>query len=220
LRFDGKRYLLQLSPGGKAAVVSVLDLAGLSAAAMSDFSAMQRLQQRLTNWQESGRWRGLDASITLNVPQAVRLRWQDGELHLEGQRGSWEVVVDPVAGGAPWAGAGAAGARRQAHLPRLGGRHGAGLLLRRSRQDRLARGSGLRSRRSRPQLSGAKLTAVDIKDEMALRLLAAHASGRIVGWPPPPLPPILGGAMKGEGQWVEVRGPSCAPRRDGRATSP
>jgi hypothetical protein len=210
LRYDGQRYLAYASAvEDKVSVVTVMDLQGLSAAALGDFSALQRLQQRLTNWQESGRWRGLDRiEVQLTVPQRVSLAWEAGTLHVHGAVGGWEVIVDPRQ-------AKVLRGPAQATQLRVGKRSFLPWAVDTVRSfswigpEKIAwledtfYGVVDRARR----LSGAQVTVGDIKDEMALPVIAASSTGRIDNWPPPPLPTILRPPIKGEGQWMEVQGP-------------
>jgi hypothetical protein len=210
LRHDGARYLAYTSVAeGKVSVITILDLGGLSADALSGFSASQRLRQHLTNWQETGRWGGLDrVEVKLNVPQMVHLSWHGGLLRAVGASGSWDVVVDPRT-------ARVLRGPAQARPLRVGKRSFIAWAVDTVRAfsfvgpDKIAWLEDLvygvvdRARR----VSGAKVTAGDIRDEMALPVVAAHSTGVIAGWPPPPLKPMLPGALKGEGQWTEVEGP-------------
>ncbi len=213
LRYDGQRFLAYASvAGGTTSVVTLLDLEGLSRSALTGFSRAQRLQQHLTNWQETGRWRGLDRiEVKLTVPQPVRLRFASGRLVIEGTQGRWHAVVDPVA-------AKVLSGPAQARKVQVGKRSFLAWAVDTVRSfsfvgperiawlEEMVYGVVDKARR----MSGAEVTASDIKDEMALPVLAAAPLAgalKIPGWPPPPLPTILRGAMKGEGQWVEVEGP-------------
>ena len=76
--------------------ITILDLAGQSAQTLEDFSIIQKLQQRLTNWQDTGQWKGLDRIVVrLNQPQTIRLRWHQDQLLAFNPRGSLNVLIDP-----------------------------------------------------------------------------------------------------------------------------
>lgn len=213
LRYDGKRFLAFASAvSGATSVVTVLDLEGLSRSALGGFTRAQRLQQHLTNWQETGRWRGLDRiEVKLAVAQPVTLRFAGGRLVIAGTQGRWQAEVDPLA-------AKVLSGPAQARKVQVGKRSFLAWAVDTVRSfsfvgperiawlEEMVYGVVDKARR----MSGAEVTASDIKDEMALPVLAAAPLAgtlRISGWPPPPLPPILRGALKGEGQWVEVEGP-------------
>jgi len=209
LRYDGERFLAYASAvEGKTSTVTILDLDGLSQRALADFSGLQRLQQRLTNWQETGRLRGLDrVEVELTVPRPLSLAWQGGLLHASGKDGAFEVVVDARQ-------AKVLRGPAQARVVRIGKRSFIAWAVDTVRNfsfigpDKIAwledKFYGVIDRARR--ISGASISAVEIKDEMALPVVAAGGA-KIEGWPPPRLRPILGGALKGEGEWVEVKGP-------------
>ena len=210
LSYDSRRYLAYASMiEGKASVITVLDLNGLSREATEAFSATERLQQRLTNWQDTGRWRGLDRlEVRLPLPQAVRLRWTDEGLVIRQQQGRWEAVVDPVATRVR---RGPARIRRV----RVGQRAFIPWAVDTVRSfsfvgpDRIAwleqQVYGLVDQARR--MSGAEVTVTEIQDEMALPLVTGAGQNKIEGWPPPPLPTILKKTLPGEGKWTEVKGP-------------
>ncbi len=210
LHFDGQRYLaFSAVIKGKTSVVTILDLQGLSPAALTDFTPMQKLQQHLTSWQETGRWRGQDRiEVKLTLPQAVRLTWRKGHLRIEGKIGDWAVTVDPMQ-------AKVISGPGRARLVRVGKRSFLPWAVDTVRSfswvgpevivwlEETFYGFLDRARR----ISGDEITDEEIKDEMALPVQADPSAKQIDGWPPPPLPPILRRRIKGEGQWVDVRGP-------------
>jgi len=205
-----KRFLAYASAvKGKTSVVTILELAGLSAGDLRGFSKREKLQQHLTNWQETGVWRGVGRiKVQLTLPQRVRLSWTPrGLLQLQSPRGTWKALVDPRQAKVLQGPARAARVR----VPRrnfvswavdtvrsfsfVGSERIAWL-------EDLVFGVVDRARR----MSGAKVSLSDIKDEMDLPVIRRKTT-RIPGWPPPPLRPILGDRMPGEGRWVEVEGP-------------
>ena len=210
LRYDSRRYLAYSSlVKGRTSVITVLDLAGLSRTATDTFTPIQRLQQRLTSWQDTGRWRGLDRlEVRLPVPQEVSLRWSDGKLLIRDRAGRWQAAVDPVAGKVL---SGPARARRV----RVGQRSFVAWAVDTVRgfsfvgPDRIAwledQVYGLVDQARR--MSGSEMTASQIQDEMALPVVTGGSSTKIQGWPPPPLKPILRRALPHEGKWVQVKGP-------------
>jgi hypothetical protein len=224
LRYDGQRYLaFGSSVGGATSVVTILDLEGLSQGALGGFTRAQRLQQHLTNWQETGRWRGLDRiEVKLHLAQPVRLRFAGSKLVIEERLGRWRAEIDPRS-------ARVLSGPAQARKVEVGKRSFLSWAVDTVRSfsfvgpERIAwleeavYGVVDRARR----ISGSQVTASEIKDEMALPVLAAHpleGALKIPGWPPPPLPPILRGALKGEGQWTLVEGPFLR-RRPGLPSS-
>ena len=208
LSHDNRRYLAYASLiKGKASVITVLDLHGLSREATESFTATERLQQRLTNWQDTGLWRGLDRlEVRLPLPQAVTLKWTNQGLVIRQRTGRWEAVLDPAAARIL---RGPAKVRRV----RVGQRAFVAWAVDTVRSfsfvgpDRIAwleqQVYGLVDQARR--MSGAEVTASEIQDEMALPVVSA--TRKIRGWPPPPLPPILKKTMPGEGKWTEVKGP-------------
>lgn len=210
LRLDPARRFLAYASAldGKTSVVTILELAGLSDRDLRGFPARERLQQRLTSWQETGLWRGIGrVKVQLTVPQRVRLQWQDRLLEITNPRHTWRAAVDP----------------QRAKVLRGPARAGRVRIPRRAfiawAVDTVRNFSFVGADRiawledlvfgmvdSARRMSGAKVSLAEIKDEMDLPVIRRRTT-RIAGWPPSPLRPILGERMKGEGQWVEVEGP-------------
>ena len=209
LRYDARRFLAYTSRvKGKTSVITVLDLHGLSAAATGTFTTLQRLQQRLTNWQETGMPRGLDRlEVRPPLAQQVSLRWEGGKLHVKGRSGTWKAVVDPDT-------ARVLSGPVVAQRIRVGSRSFIGWAVDTVRgfsfvgpgpiawlEDQVY---GLVD--STRRMSGAEISASEIKDEMSLPVVSGPATTKIKGWPPAPLPAVLRRPMPGEGKWVEVTG--------------
>jgi len=209
---DGHRFLAFASEvNGKAQVVTILDLAGLSSQAMEGFTPGQRLRQRLTNWQDTGLLRGVDRiQVTLPRPRRVDLRWDQGTLRITPRGGLWVGVVDPLAARTL---RGPVITRRL----RVGKRSFLTWTVDTVRNlsfvgpgriqwlEELVYGVVDKARR----MSGSEVTAAEIKDEMDLPLVAHQGEASIPGWPPPRLRPVLRKKKRlpGEGRWVEVSGP-------------
>ena len=210
--YDGRRYLAYATqqPGTRrTSMVTVLDLAGMSTAAMADFTSTQRLQQKLTNWQDTGRWRGLDRlEVRLALARRVTLGFDAAGLKIHDRKGRWQVVVDPARGKVV---SGPARAQRV----RVGSRsfiHWAVDSVRNfsfvgpqriAWLEDLVYGVVDKARR----MSGAEVTGQEIQDEMDLPVVGGPAGDKIKGWPPPPLTPFVRPSLKGEGRWVPVKGP-------------
>ncbi len=212
------RYLAYASMNkGKASAITILDLHGMTDQALDGFSTTQRLQQRMTNWQDTGLWRGLDrVQVSLSVPQAVELSWQRGTtaaLEIKDRRRMWTAVIDA-------AGAKVIRGPATATRVRVGKRsfiHWAVDTVRNfsfvgpdkiAWLEEIVYGVVDKARR----MSGEKVSAAEIKDEMDLPIIS-QAAHKIEGWPPPPLKPILRRPLKGEGKWVEVQGPFLRRRK-------
>lgn len=211
LVLDASRRFLAYASAvkGKTSVVTILELAGLSEGDLRGFSRREKLQQHLTNWQETGVWRGVGRiKVQLTLPQRVRLSWTPrGLLQLQSPRGTWKALVDPRQAKV------LKGPARAARV-RVPQRNFVSWAVDTVRSfsfvgsERIAWLEDLvfgvvdRARR----MSGAKVSLSDIKDEMDLPVIRRKTT-RIPGWPPPPLRPILGDRMPGEGRWVEVEGP-------------
>jgi hypothetical protein len=213
LRLDAtRRHLAYASRSqGKISAITVLDLAGLEDERdLGGFSSRERLQQHLTNWQESGVWRGVGTiKAQLTMPQKrVKLAWNErGLLEIRSPRGTWKAVVDPIRARVLQGPARAA----RVTVPRrnfvswavdtvrnfsfVGSERIAWL-------EQLVFGVVDKARR----MSGSQVSLAEIKDEMDLPVIR-RKTHRIPGWPPPRLRPILPNPMKGEGRWVEVEGP-------------
>ena len=214
---DKRRYLAYASRiRGKVSVITVLDLRGQSREATDTFTATQRLQQVLTNWQDTGLWRGLDRlEVRLPLPQEVTLRWTKQGLVIRQRAGRWEAVVDPTRARVV---RGPARVRRV----RVGQRSFIAWAVDTVRSlsfvgpERIAwleeQVYGLVDQARR--MSGAEVTASEIQDEMALPVVAAASHKKIEGWPPPPLRPMLRKTLPGEGKWSEVKGPFVRGKKD------
>lgn len=210
LQFDGGHFLAYASAiDHRSSVITILDLRGQSPLAVNGFSWLHRLQQRITNWQETGRWDGLDyIEVQLPIPQQIKLVWKDRYLHIQGKYNTWEVIVDPynarVIRGAA-----------QARQVRVGKRSFLAWAVDTVRAiswigpEKIAwleeRVYGVVDKARR--ISGTQVTAMEIKDEMDLPMVDHSAGTRIDHWPPAPLPLLLRDPLKGEGQWLEVQGP-------------
>ena len=210
LRYDARRYLAYASMvGGKTSVITVLDLQGLSLEAMDTFTPLQRVLQRLTNWQETGTLRGLDRlEVRLPFAQKLSLSWSGSKLRVEGRSGLWRAVVDPAT-------ARVLSGPVVARKIRVGSRSFIGWAVDSVRglsfvgpapiawlEDQVY---GLVD--STRRMSGSEISASEIKDEMSLPVVSSPASSRIQGWPPAPLRPMLPRSLPGEGKWMEVSGP-------------
>jgi hypothetical protein len=207
---DGRFLAYASAIKGRTSVVTVLDLHGLSPEAMDSFSRTQRLQQRLTNWQDTGRLSGLDRlEVRLTAPRRVRLAWEGGgrRLKITAVSGRWEALVDARSGKVL---SGPASSRRL----RVGQRDFLPWAVDTMRAfsfvgperiawlEDLVYGIVDQARR----ISGEKVSISEIRDEMDLPVVKHTGGERIEGWPPPRLKPIVRPSLKGEGRWREVKG--------------
>ncbi|MGH7269176.1 MAG: hypothetical protein ACREJ3_01995, partial [Polyangiaceae bacterium] len=219
------------SAEGVTTGIHVIDLSGPGAQAYEGMTRLQRIQSKVTNWQETGQTSGivhtafaLDALPAATAP--VTLAWKgDGTLiaHADG----YVIAIDPKRARA------LAGADRVRVIP-----------------DELSRPGNLVTWavdrvRDVSWIGDAKMqwvkaiaftlldkvhatfsraaTSEDIKDELGLTGRGGTSAARAatyddpeIGWPPAPIDPVFPKPLPGEGQWIALDGdPFITKAQDG-----
>ncbi len=214
-----------------AAVTSVhtLDLSGRSPWAESDWSRRERWQAALTNLQQTGQVVGVrNRAFPLDpIAKDVALAFRDDGLLAVDADGR-KVVIEPVSGavveGAGWvresSGGDAAEARPQGLVP---------WAVDRVRAMPVVGSEGMQwikmvaftaldwIERARSKL-GPDTSARDVASDLGLPAPPSVAPSFVdpeIGFPPPPMKPVLKPALPGEGQWIALDGDPFVPGAPG-----
>jgi hypothetical protein len=213
------------SADGLVTGVHVLDLTGPGPQASADFTRIQRIQNALTNWQQTGQASGIAHTTFALDPVAARaaIAWRSDDV-LEARTDAHLVVVDArharVLDGADfvrvvpderarpgnlitWA------VDRVRALPWFGD----------DRMQWVKAVAFTALDKVRTTFSGAT-TAEDIRDEIGLPATASAPPVTFtdpeVGWPPAPLKPLMASPLPGEGLWIPLdRDPFITPTTSG-----
>lgn len=193
--------------------VHVLDLAGRSPDSYTDFTRVQRAQVALTNLQQTGRVAGVvrDTFALDPVARRVITTWRrDGTMEV--QADDHMIVIDPL------------------HARVVSGEG----FVRVVADERARPGNlvtwGVDRVRAVPWIGDEKMqwvkavaftvldkahatfvsptTAEDVRDELGLQAASPSAVPAFidpdVGWPPPPIKPVIAPSLPGEGQWIAL----------------
>ncbi len=198
--------------GDTVTAIHTLDLRGSPASEYADFNRVQRWQTELTNLQQTGQAAGLvhDAYALDPTAQHAEIAWVDGGL-LHATADGRDILIDPAKGAA------VRGAGWVRPVPEQKARPGNLVTWSVDRVRAMPWFGDLRMQ----WLKAAVFTALDLALRLRSHVVDTSASDVAsdlgveskvtdvvvpsdpeIGWPPPPLAPLLSPALPGEGRWI------------------